>query len=145
MDMRTARLRLAGGAIVFGLGLSGCAVQPINIAALPSNELCVDLATTTLTGQPYSADAFHHVQQSELVNEIHSRGEQCQPWGEYMKVAYARLELQLQRDQQAAQGIAAGAALMEASRPVIVPQTMHNTMTTCGWNGPQWQCNSTGN
>lgn len=143
--MRMTTLRLALGATVFACGLAGCADQQIRLADAPSSELCVELADTVLTGQPYQADAFHPVQQSALVNELRSRGEKCDPWSNNLNLAYSRLQLQLQREQQAWAGMAQGAALMQASRPVVVPSPLHNTTTTCGWNGPQWQCNSMGN
>lgn len=125
------------GILLTALWLAGCATTPRDLHQVASQELCVDYAETMITGQRAS--------QPSIADELSSRGEKCQPSDNYLQMAYTRVMVREQKQQALIQSLGAAAQVQKASQPYILQSPMHTSQSTCGWNGNQWQCNSTGN
>lgn len=120
--------------------LTGCAVAPLkqqDLVAQPVTELCTTLAVSALTGS--ASLNGHPVSELVLMDELKRRGEMCDPWQGYVKLAVVRLKYQAQAQAAAtARQQALSAALLQASatfqamqpRPYNVPAPVSPTTST---------------
>ena len=133
-------LALAALAVAFPVG----AQQPLS--GLTNPELCVMLATTVLTGGHAQG-----VPQTDIMVELRSRQEQCQPTEIYWEAAQHRQQQSMAADyEQRARSAERRNALIgilqqysntpQAAPPQPIQRAQQNT--NCRWVGQNWICES---
>lgn len=133
------------GLLMVAALVAGCSTSPSQMHQVATQELCVDYAQAVLTGQPVATGFLGLLTAPAMESELQSRGESCSPNETYIQMAEERIQLANKKQQATMQALGTAAQIEQASRPYTLPNTLHNSTTTCGWNGPQWQCQSTGN